>query len=76
MQKPPDRLDAGLVAGADVKALDILDYPPQHYVGEEAWARLKQELSGRRGSTGRRGSKVPESYPKDLLGGQFSTITS
>lgn len=59
-----------------MKALDILDYPPQHYVGEEAWARLKQELSGRRGSTGRRGSKVPESYPKDLLGGQFSTITS
>jgi hypothetical protein len=36
--------------GADPALCDILDYPPQHYVGDEAWARISRELNERRGS--------------------------
>lgn len=58
---------------------DNLNYPPQHYVGEDGWAQVSRELSESRKSssagTGSRGSKAA-SYPKEVLGSGYSTLGS
>ena len=67
------------ITGANTSLCDILDHPPQHYVGEETWDKISKEdhtSTSSSSSSSTRSGSIPASYPQELLGSEYSTVSS